>query len=211
MANARDPLEPAATVVNTMVAMVATLMGLGIVATIFGSGSLFGIGSPYVCVDARSGIVGVPQMGGDVLGMLDNVTSSIQTVELCTNSPTVGQRVLNILIQLPTFLVFIGGSVLAISSFRRIRRDGIFAMHTADRLRALGWFVFAGEVLATLIEAIARGWLADTMINGSVPMLSWSGDWKLSWAALILGVVLISFARIMKISAAMREELDGTI
>lgn len=212
MANVRNPLEPVATLVYVVVALVVTLIGLGIVATIFGSGSLFGIGSPRVCVEARNGIVPVPQSGANVvMGTQEDVTSSARIVTLCTGAPTAGQRILSTLGQLPTFLVFMGALALAVWLFHVIRRHGVFATHTADHLRVVGWFVLAGELAGTLTESLARFWLTSTMMSEPIPALAWVGDWDLSLPALFFGVVLISFARIMRVSTAMREELDGTV
>jgi hypothetical protein len=212
MTDVRNPLEPVVTLVYIVVALVATLMGLAIVATIFGSGSLFGIGSPSVCVEARNGIVPVPQSGTNVvMGARDDVTSSARIVTLCTGAPATGQRILSTLNQLPTFLVFMGALALAVRLFHVVRRHGIFAMRTADHLRVVGWFVLAGELVATLAESLARFWLTRTMINDPLPALAWIGDWDLSLWGLFFGVVLISFARIMRVSAAMHEELDGTV
>jgi hypothetical protein len=208
----RNPIEPVATMVHLLVAFVAVLIGLGVVATIFGSGSMFGIGSPEVCVEARNGIVPVPQSGADVvLGANDDIRSSVRVVILCAEAPTIGQRILGILGQLPTFLVFVGALAFAVRLFRVIRRHGIFTTNAADGLRMTGWFVLVGHLVGTLIESVARFWLTGSMIDEPVPGLAWLGDWDVSLLALFLGVVLISFARIMRVSTAMREELDGTV
>ncbi|MGQ0840392.1 DUF2975 domain-containing protein [Actinokineospora sp.] len=213
MTKVRDPLQPAETLVHIVAALVAALTVLTLVATIFGSGSLFGIGDRTVCVEATSGAVRVPQADGDVVaGAGDDITSSTRTAALCTDSPSAGQQILHILALLPSFLVLIGTLALAVRLFRTMRRNGIFARHTAVRLRTLGWFVLAGEVAATLTESTAQVWLIDTMVDTSV---SWSAvlfnEGDLSLLALFLGVVLISFSRIMRVSTAMREELAGTV
>jgi len=212
MVQSRNPLEPVATSVYTMLSLIVAIMVLSVLATIFGSGAVFGIGHEFVCVDSVSGTVRVPQSQSNVVdGVLERVTSSARTVGMCVNSPTFGQRLLETLTQLPTFLALIGALLLAWRLIRSAGRDGIFTERTANRLRGLGWFVLAGELTATLIESVARHWLANTMLRDPVPQLSFLGDWDLPVLALFLGAVLISMARIMRISAAMHKDLEGTV
>jgi hypothetical protein len=193
-----------------VIALVTAVMGLGIVTTILGSGGLFGIGSPYVCVAAHNGTV--PVLGGaTVMSAQPGITSSDLVVNMCTGTPSVGQRVLGALSSLPSFLVLIGALTLAVLLFRVMRRRGIFAAEVASRLRVVGWFVLAGELAATLLEALARFWLTTTMVNSPLPSLGWLNDWDASVLAVLLGVVLISFGRIMRVGTQMHEDLDGTV
>lgn len=212
MGKVRDPLEPAATSVYTLLSLLAVVMSLSVVGTLFGSGSVFGIGSDYVCVDVRSGTVPVPQSGGSVVdGVRDGVTSSVRTAGMCLGSPTTGQRLLETLTQLPTFLALIGALLLALWLIRSAGREGIFTGQTASRIRVLGWFVLIGELAATLVEALARMWLASSMLRTPLRPMDWLSDWDLPVLALFLGAVLISMARIMRISARMHEDLEGTV
>jgi len=212
MSRVRDPLEPAATSVYALLSLLAAVMSLSVVGMVFGSGSMFGIGSDYLCVDARNGTVLVPQSGSTVVdGVRDGVTSSARTVGMCVGSPTFGQRLLETLTQLPTFLALVGALLLALRLIRSASREGIFTERTAGRIRVLGWFVLSGELGATLLETLARHRLANSMLRDPVPALSWVGDWDLPVLALFLGAVLISVARIMRLSTAMREDLEGTV
>lgn len=211
MARQRSPLEPAATWVYVFLALVGTLVGLSVIGTVFWSGHVFGIGGSNTCVEVANGRVPVPQSGRNVvLGVENGVSSGPSVVRMCVDSPTLGQRLLGTLGQLPTFLVFVGSLLLATRLIRSATRDGIFTQAVAGRLRTLGWFVLAGEVLASLVEAQARNWLTNTMMADRDDVFTLN-DWDVSIMATFLGAVLISMGRIMQISTTMREDLEGTV
>lgn len=207
----RSPLEPVATWVNVFLALVGTLVGLSVIAAVLGSGSVFGIGDSDVCVEAANGRVPVPQYGDNVvLGVESGVRSGPSEVRICVDSPTFGQRLLGVLGQVPTFLVFVGSLLLAARLVRGASREGIFTQVVARRLRALGWFVLVGELVATFVEAQARNWLTNTMVADLDAILTLN-DWNVPVMAGFLGVVLISMGRIMRVSTEMREDLEGTV
>lgn len=211
MARYRNPLEPAATWVYVFLALVFTMLALVIVSTVLGTGSGFGLGSYGVCAEMQNGTVHVPATDNNVvLNAEAGVRSMTATVRICADSPTIGQRLLTTLSQLPTFLVLIGALLLAARLIRAASREGIFTERMARRLRVLGWFVLAGELLATFLEAQGRQWLTNTMVTAPHNAISLN-DWDIPVLALFLGAVLISMARIMLISSAMREELEGTV
>ena len=207
----RSPLEPAATWVHVFLALVGAFVALGVIATVFGSGSVFGIGSPDICVEAENGRVVVPQSESNVVqGAENGVRSLPATVRICVESPTVEQRLLSVLSQAPTFLVFVGALLLAARLIRGATREGIFTQTVTKRLRTLGWFVLAGEVVATFVEAQARNWLTNTMtVDRDIAFTV--NDWNVPLMALFLGAVLISMSRIMRVSTTMREDFEGTV
>lgn len=211
MTRQRSPLEPAATWVHVFLVLAGFLVVVTGTAAVLGSGSLFGIGASEVCVEAANGRVPVPQDDVDVvLGVEDGVRSWTPVVELCVTSPTAGQRALGVLAQAPAFLVFVGALVLATRLIRGASREGIFTVRVAGRLRTLGWVVLAGEAAATFVEAQARNWLIDAMMEDRRGVLTLD-DWDVPIMALFFGAVLISVARIMRVSTTMREELEGTV
>lgn len=211
MVRQRSPLEPAATWVHVFLALLGTLVGIGVATTVLGSGSLFGIGASDTCVEAVNGHVPVPQAGDNVvLGAEEGVSSSASVVRMCDTSPGMGQRLLGVLAQMPTFVVFAGALLLAARLIRGASREGIFTLRVAGRLRTLGWFVLAGEVSASFVEAQARNWLTNTMVVDRHSVFS-VNDWDVPIMALFLGAVLISMARIMRVSTTMREDLEGTV
>ena len=74
------------------------------------------------------------------------------------------------------------------------------------RLRWLGWFLFAGSLAAAAIESAARTAILLSVIR--YPGLAWyePQEWHLPIGYVLLGVALISVARVMRIGALRREE-----
>jgi hypothetical protein len=212
VARTRDPLEPVATTVHMMLAMIAALFAIAILAAFLGNDAPLGIGGPSVCVDVRNGVVPVPSSERNiVLGSRDRISSSPRIVSLCTDSATAAQRVLDFLVRWPANLVAIGALLLAVRLFRFMRRHGIFTTATASRLRALGWFVLLGELGAVTVAALAHHWLVNSMMVEPLRTSMVFEFWEISFLAVFLGAVLISVARVMRISTAMREDLEGTV
>lgn len=207
----RNPLEPMATSVNTVLAFLAAVVALGVVGLFTGSGgSFFGIGSPIACAEVFSGVP-IRSDVDLVSGTLPGVQANPRTVSLCADDPTGGQQALNVLTGLPSSLAFAGALLIAAWLIRSARKEGIFTERTAGRLRLLGWFVLAGQVVATLLESLGRFWLAGTMLRDPLPDMQWLNEWDMPFVALLVGAVFISMARIMRLSTAMREDLEGTV
>jgi Protein of unknown function (DUF2975) len=157
------------------------------------------------------GRVPVPQSGDNVvLGAEPDVRSGTSMVRMCDDSPTLGQRSLGTLSLLPSFLVFVGSLLLAARLIRGATRTGIFTQAVARRLRTLGWFVLAGELLASLLETQATNWLTSTMMTDRNNTF-WFDEESIPVMAMFLGAVLISMGRITQISTTMREDLEGTV
>lgn len=206
----RNPLEPMATWVNTILAFLAAVLVLGVVGLFTGSGaSFFGIGSPTACADVFNGVPIQSEVKVD--GTVPGVQANQSTVSLCTDNPTGGQQTLDVLTQLPSSLAFLGALLIAAWLIRSAGKEGIFTERTAGRLRLLGWFVLVGQVVTTLLESLSRFWLANTMLRDPLSDMQWLNEWEIPFVALLVGVVFISMARIMRLSTAMREDLEGTV
>ncbi|MFC4853797.1 hypothetical protein [Actinophytocola glycyrrhizae] len=212
MARGQSPIEPAKTVVGVVLALVGVGVLLTATGVLLGSGSIFGIGRNEVCVDARNGVVGVSAASNvPVADVVDGVRATLSTVTLCDGQPTLVQRVLRVLNELPSILVFVGSLMLAISVFRAADSAGIFTDRLARRMRLLGWFILLGELVATLTEALSRIWLTQTMVTTSIEANAWLSDWNIPLLGVFIGAVLLSFSRVIRISARMRVDLEGTV
>jgi Protein of unknown function (DUF2975) len=84
-------------------------------------------------------------------------------------------------------------------------------MVTAARLRALGWLLIAGGLAASITESAARLAIFTRLVR--YPGLGWAdpGQVTFSVTTLLIGLALVTAARIMRQGARMREELDATI
>jgi hypothetical protein len=94
------------------------------------------------------------------------------------------------------------------------RRGGPFTVQVAAAMRMLGWYIIAGSVLAAAIEQLATVLLLDSMVAPRP-----EGIGSIAVAALralvpvpaLAGAALLTFARIVRLGAAMDDELQGTV
>jgi hypothetical protein len=76
---------------------------------------------------------------------------------------------------------------------------------------SLGWWLLAGGLVASLAEGLARLNLLGLLVTWHVDWAHWPASWGWSWPVEWLGLGLIIFARIMRVSAGMRADLEGTV
>jgi hypothetical protein len=75
-------------------------------------------------------------------------------------------------------------------------------------LRFLGWYLAGGAVLAGIIESLASGVVLAQQTSG----VAWSPtELRFPWFAFLVGLGVITCARVMRIGVTMREDLDGTV
>jgi hypothetical protein len=212
-----EPLESVAWFYLTLMA-IALIGGIGF--TVFGSGSIGGIGrsrylsvcetQPYTSYDSSAWTVpagmGVHAKPGSQL----DVTGTIQA---CASHPDFGQRVLYTLTSLPTVLVWAGVLLLVWQIIRAARRDGPFTPRVATVMRRLGWFILGGSLIAALVQHLAADVLLVTMARVSSPFVSviFGPLRALVPVPLLAGAALLSFARIIRLGAEMDDEIKGTV
>ena len=68
-----------------------------------------------------------------------------------------------------------------------------------------------GEVAAAFAEGFARVNLLGQLVTWHVNWAHWPASWGWSWPVAWFGLGLIIFARVMRISAGMRADLEGTV
>lgn len=207
-----EPLESVAWFYLTLMA-IALLGGVGF--TVFGSGSIGGIGrDALVCVTQP-----YTSYGGDwkVSGLVHaRPGSSINiegTLNACADHPTFGQRVLDTVAVLPTALLWAGVLLLVWQIIRAARRDGPFTPRVAALMRRLGWFILGGSVIAALVQHLAIDSLLVTMVRLPQPFVSviFGPLRALVPVPLLAGAALLSFARIIRLGAEMDDEIKGTV
>jgi len=205
-AKVRNPLEPLATF-NWMVLCVLVLgFGCGIIATMFGSGSVLGWGHDvYVCVSTQG--MSANTAGGPFdLYPRPGVSVGTTGLQLCADKPSTGQRWWYTLENLPVTVTVIVVVLITFLALRLAQRRGLYTPGFATRLRLLGWFLVADSVLRPTIEVYASHKLWATMADGAMPT-----EWNPVWAFLFAGLALLSLARIMRVGSAMREDLEGVV
>jgi hypothetical protein len=66
-------------------------------------------------------------------------------------------------------------------------------------------------LVATVAEAFARVHLLAQLVTWHVDWGQWAAAWSWSPPVALFGLGLIIFARIMRVSAGMRADLEGTV
>ncbi|WP_326783801.1 DUF2975 domain-containing protein [Streptomyces sp. NBC_00151] len=214
MARVRNPLEPMSSAVTMIVTLIAVVTVLGVFGSMFVDGvSVLGIGDTTVCVtdttmtegsDAPSHM-GVKAAPGASMG-LD------ASPRYCTDAPSTVQGLLNTATQVPSFAFTVGALLLVLRLIRGAEGDGLYTAGTARRLRRVGWWLLAGSVLAAIAESVGEKALIHSLSRGGdVSALSGLISWDAPYMAILTGLGVLSFARIMRVGVAMREDLDGTV
>jgi hypothetical protein len=113
---------------------------------------------------------------------------------------------------LPTWVVW--GCVLFLlwRVIGAARRTGPFTPQAAAAMRRLGWLIIAGSVAAALIQGFALDELLHTMLapTGFDNLITVPFHALLPVAALA-GAALLTFARIIRVGAAMDDEIKSTV
>jgi hypothetical protein len=209
-----EPLESTSLVFGLVFA--AALI-LGAVATLVGTGTLAGLGHAQVCVSD-------PNVSGDSgAGPFTGVYAAKPGAHLqpptaplaaCVLHPGFGQHLLYSLMTIPQVLLW-GGILLLLWRLLVIaRRWGPFTVRVASGMRVLGWYIIAGSVLAAAIEQLATVLLLGSLVaprpegTGSVTVAALRG---LVPVPALAGAALLTFARIVRLGAAMDDEIQGTV
>jgi hypothetical protein len=145
------------------------------------------------------------------LGLSPGVRATWTTASVCTRHPTAGQALAFAVTLLPLGLLRLGAVYLAMRLARTAARDGVYTARAARLVLILGWWLLAGGLVATVAEAFARLNLLGQLVTWNVGWGQWHAAWSVSWPVVFIGLGLITFARIMRISAGMRADLEGTV
>ncbi|CAM3969125.1 DUF2975 domain-containing protein [Novosphingobium lubricantis] len=108
-------------------------------------------------------------------------------------------------------LAFIGAMATCAFLFLRLLRrliDSVgqgdpFIPVNADRLARMGWLTLGIEVLSVPAGGIGE-WLAGQFHDAT-------SDFGISMSGILLALVLFVLARVFRLGAAMREDLEGTV
>jgi len=144
-------------------------------------------------------------------GLASGVRATWDTASLCTAHPTAGQYLAFAATLLPLDLFRLGALYLAMRLARTAARDSIYTTQAARLLLILGWWLLAGELVATIAEGFARANLLEELTTWHVDWAHWPVSWSVSWLVVFIGLGLIVFARVMRVSAGMRADLEGTV
>jgi hypothetical protein len=153
------------------------------------------------------------QHTGSVLihsGLAPGVQAVWNGAVLGTAHPTAGQALAFTATLLPSGLLRLGTLYLAMRLARTAARNGIYTVQAARLVLILGWWLLAGGILAAFAAGFARLNLLGQLVTWPVNWVHWPSSWGPSWP-FWFGLGLIIFARVMRIAASMRADLEGTV
>ncbi|MFD4976378.1 DUF2975 domain-containing protein [Streptomyces sp. NPDC058424] len=214
MSKVRNPLEPMSTAVKTVLMLFASLMGMGLLASLFVDNmSVLGIGEKLICA-TDTATIGVDEQPFPPFRPAAGARFKVDAHPgWCTEAPTAVQSLLNSTTQLVPFIFIVGALLLALWVIRSAARDGLYTAQTAERLRRLGWWILAGSVLTAIATSVAEKALIASLSLPDRGISAVSGllSWDAPFMAIFTGLGVLSFARIMRVGVTMREDLDGTV
>jgi hypothetical protein len=141
------------------------------------------------------------------------------TVTACALHPGAAQWALYLLTKLPVVLLWASILLLVWQLIRTAERTGPFTPQVSALMWQLGWTVIAGAVLAGMLRQLGvdllTGMLMTPRVYGpgftAVDVLVGATLRALFPVALLAGAGLLSFARIIRLGAAMDEEIKATV
>jgi hypothetical protein len=214
----RNRLEPLATTVTWVFWLAVVATATTVIRTLTGQGPLFGahIGGPSpvlkgLCLNAAQALLPHTGTGLGHPGLSPGVGATWNAASVCAAHPTAGQALAATVTVLPVDLLRLGALYLAMRLARAVAHDGIYTDRAARLLLVLGWWLLAGGLIATLAEAFARLNLLGELVTRNVDWGQWPVAWSVSWPVVWIGLGLIVFARVMRIGAGMRADLEGTV
>ena len=212
----RNRLQSLATLLTWVFWAAAVVTALQVILALTRSGTLL-TSDPnwqpgaFVCLQAAQPLL--PHTGSNLAqaALSPGVHAIWNAASVCTAHPTAGQGLAFAVTLLPTDLLRLGALYLLMRLARTAARDGIYTTAAARLVLILGWWLLAGELVASTAEGFARLNLLGQLVTWHVDWVHWPASWGVAWPVVWFGVGLIIFARIMRISAGMRADLEGTV
>jgi len=94
---------------------------------------------------------------------------------------------------------------------RAAARDGIYTAQAARLVLILVWWLLVGGLVATVAEVFALVNLLAQLVTLHVDWGQWPAAWSWESPVALIGLGLIIFARIMRVSVGRRADLEGTV
>jgi hypothetical protein len=106
--------------------------------------------------------------------------------------------------------LFALGTLLLIRwTIRGARSAGLFTAEAARRTRRLGWFVLLSSCILPYLSAAGRGVVYDAAIRNYPWQMVLAPH--LSIVLIVVGLGILSFARILRLAVPLQDEVDTTI
>jgi hypothetical protein len=216
-----DPFAPIDFGVSVLLGFIGILVALGVV--IVGVQVATGHGDDVsafnfdetVCVTAAAGPIGwgttddAPQHEFPVLTARGSIGP--ETYDVCLDHASFGEQLAGSMEGLLSVVVVVGGAALVRRTIRLARRVGLFTATSSAATRRLGWFFLIASVAWPLGSRIGNG----IVVSHAVEDQSWSDQldyhpWP-SLSLLLIGLGVLSFARILRLAVPLQEEAELTV
>jgi hypothetical protein len=212
----RNRLQPLVTLVSWVFWLAVAVTGIQVLLALTRSGALLtpvpnSQPGALVCLNAAQQLLQHAGSGLSHPGLSAGVRATWNTASLCTAHPTAGQALAFAVTLLPLSLLRLGALYLVMRLARTAARDGIYTAAAARLVLILGWWLLAGGLVAIVAEAFARLNLLGQLVTWHIDWGQWPVAFSVSWPVVWFALGLIIFARIMRIGAGMRADLEGTV
>jgi hypothetical protein len=201
-----SPLEPIATAVGCLTGLfvVVILLSLFVHQAAWGNGP--------VCSTVSANDASLFSGPVSVRGLAAGTKAALNTINICTSHPSAALRLAGQAAAWP-YTILWGIFLFRLRHlFKSASQPGmLYSVETAVRLRGTGWLMTGGGVAASAVASVAKIFIFSRLVH--YPGLGWFAPWQVDFSVwtLIIGLALLSVARIMRLGATMREELDVTI
>jgi hypothetical protein len=212
----RNRLETIVTVLTWVFWLAVAVTALQVILAMSRSGALLtrvpnSQPGALVCLNAAQQLLQHDGSGLTHPGLSPGVRATWNTASLCTAHPTAGQGLAFAVSLLPLGLLRLGVLYLAMRLARTDAADGVYTAQFARLVLILGWWLLAGGLVATIAEAFARMNLLGQLVTWHIDWGQWPAAWSVSWPVFWFALGLIILARVMRIGAGMRADLEGTV
>jgi hypothetical protein len=208
-AKRRDPLQPLTAVVQVAFCLAFALFLVGVARILVFSGGSFGWNGGSACVDLSQQLQR-PEVG--LVRATRSVTNTMITdSRICVTPASTRQAFYSTLANgmgFPFFLLAFGltSHLLTVAT-----RHGIHSDTVVRKLRFLGWTLLIGEAVVVVLRVVGSVHLYNQLVDGHAQGTYWTPFWHVNWTVLLIGLCLLTFARIVREGVTMREDLDGTV
>jgi hypothetical protein len=202
----RNPLEPLRSITRPVFILVLACYAFAALDTVIGHANLFGLGQNSVCVDA-------PNLAYPMTPTLPGPGVSVNSdgATLCVHPASATQHALAVVIGILGPALFLGALFLLYRVLREAEYGGVFGDRVAGRLRTLGIFLVAAPLVAMVLKGSATAYYVASVSRVEAGQPFGVTFWQWPLPTLLAGLGALTFARIMRVGARMREDLDGTV
>ena len=211
---AKDPLAPLETGVQVVLALVGTFFVLMLGSAVLGgTPGIGGTDATEVCVTTPPGhgigYGGSGATGDGPIGLREGVRWFPREIDICDTDPSTATLALGLSQAVLGPVGATAGLLLLWFVVRRARREGVFSRSIPGALRALATYLLAWAAVGWLWRGIVDAVLLRRMAEDTSGFVFSSPDVPV--VTVLVGLGLVTLARVMAQAVALREDSEGTV